>query len=221
MTFSRFIGLILFVLLGFQNAFAKETQKVQQVMDLKKMNSLVKRYYVQEQLNQIQKKPFEGLFKQKFNESEDRDRCEPPQDRTSCIESVCKHLNSWECDNRSELERIAQMCVGNRNGNCIDQVCGYVNSWECDNLSEMERVAGMCRGNRGGDCVKVSCGLVNSWECDNLSEMERVTGFCKDVDAKCIEFTCSKLNSWDCDNLSEIEEIAKSCKREREGVNIL
>ena len=189
-----------------------ETSIEQKSLDIEKVKSLVKEFELEKQKQDF--KRYLTLVLGGQLRTLDVDHCEPDGDlppRTSCMESVCERLNSWDCDSQSELNQVADMCRGNHNGRCISAMCDKMNSWDCDSLSELSDVAQSCRGVRGS-CVDFVCSKVSSWDCDSLSELRHVGQICQGARESCLEFTCSRLNSWDCDSLSELEQIAEQCR---------
>lgn len=141
----------------------------------------------------------------------DEDR--PGSPRTSCMDSVCKKLGTFGCDDQSEIQAVGQICRGNHSGACLDSVCVRLGTFGCDDRSELEKVGAICRGVWGNGCIDSMCKRLGTFGCDDVSEIERVGGFCRGVhDSSCIDSVCSRLGTFGCDDASELEKVAESCK---------
>jgi hypothetical protein len=137
--------------------------------------------------------------------------CPPHQPSLGCAEAVCQHVSSYDCNDQSDLTRIAQMCRGNWDGSCINEACSHLSSYDCNDLSDLERIAASCAGQNGA-CMKEVCSRVSSYDCNDLSDLDRIGKMCQgNWDGSCIQFVCSKLSSYDCDDLNDLEPIARSC----------
>lgn len=143
----------------------------------------------------------------------DHNDCRPEPDAAGCAQAACDMMNSWDCDQQSEMLAVLSACSGNYGGDCLTTACGLMNSWDCDQLSEIKPIAQSCRGARTGDCLKAACDRMNSWDCDQASEILPILGACEaaHVGGDCVEAVCAQLNSWDCDQWSELEPIIEAC----------
>ena len=139
-------------------------------------------------------------------------RCYDDGDDTSCVDTVCEKLDSYECDDASELERVSRMCRNQRGGSCINSICRKLDDYECDDLSELEDIAEICV-DTNSECVDTVCSKLDDYECDDISELQRVGTACQRFyDVDCINATCRRLDSYECDDISELENIIRICR---------
>ena len=146
-----------------------------------------------------------------------KDHCGPgggwPQpDAQGCAEAACKHMDTWDCDDQSEVLAILQACKGNYGGGCVDTTCNRMDTWDCDDASEIIPIAKACAGVVDTSCLSTVCNRMDQWDCDDVSEVLPIINACHaGVDSSCVDFVCNQLDAWDCDDWSEIEKILDSC----------
>ena len=136
------------------SVFAIDQKRLKLESDLFKLNFQLKSFYTQENPNCV------------------------PTDTASCIEAVCRKLDSFECDGKDELKRIAETCKGNYNGGCINQITRRLSSMDTDSWRELEPIIVACRGNYDGSCLDTICRKLGSFDCDTASELIEIARSC-------------------------------------------
>jgi hypothetical protein len=128
----------------------------------------------------------------------------------SCIDAVCRHASSYECDDRSELAEVAAACRGNYDGGCVDQICSGMPAYQCDDRSEGIEIARACQG-AYGNCVQAAYHYVSSYQVDDRSEGVEIARACSGSDGSCVESIASRLPSYETDDRQEFIAIAHQC----------
>ncbi len=137
-----------------------------------------------------------------------QDRCDEPHE--SCLNAVCSRMSSHRCDDRSEVDRVLEICRG-VDGNCITQSCQRMSSYQCDDFDEVAQIARACP-RAGYNCVESICSKMSSYQCDDRAEVVRVINICHDVYGSCIDAVCARLSSHQCDDIAELESVAGQCR---------
>lgn len=191
------------------NAIARESQKVESEMgprtSTQKIKSIVTDFYAQKSLQK---------YLTRNNRDHKNPECEEPvPDKKDCMDVVCKHVASYECNDADDLAKISNMCAKVYDSGCIENVCSKVASYECNDLDDMKKITNMCKNNFDGRCVDIICSKVASYECNDLDDMNKIGGICQQVyDADCINHVCNKLASYECNDLDDMKKIANYCK---------
>jgi hypothetical protein len=191
-------------------------KKVEQ-KDLKaQIQEYAKEYHLNNALKQIQAK---SLLKLQISTDLGLDRerqCDDGHgrpERSDCIDSVCKKIGSYRCDDTSEISEVAQVCARIDDSACIDNVCNRIGSYRCDDLAEINEVSKVCDGIRNSSCIDSVCNRIGSYRCDDLAELQSVSNVCSNIrDVSCIDNVCNRIGSYRCDDLAEIEEVSKACR---------
>ena len=101
------VHLIAFVM---SSAFASTKIPLSEAQKTTILRSLATDYYSQKEM--IQLKSLQTLVRPSAV------HCDPHAQPLSCVTAACNHLSSYECDDKSDLEAIAKVCV-NVDGQCI------------------------------------------------------------------------------------------------------
>ncbi len=111
-----------------------------------------------------------------YNARKSHDECRTPG--VDCLDTVCKLLGTYGCDDRSEVEEALKWCRGNFDGDCIATACKYISPYGCDDRSEVQAMARACIGNLGGSCIDAVCKRLGTYGCDDRSEVLDVIKQC-------------------------------------------
>lgn len=188
------------------SAFAKAKPEAQPSLSLNQLKTLAAQYY-------LQKANKDQLFPKTFNRPLSVGSCQPGADVGSCVNSVCKHLPNYLCDDPSELQQIARSCANNYSGACVDSVCSHLPNYQCDDLSELTTIAQSCAGSVSGACVESVCKHLPNYQCDDLSEIQDIAKTCSGLmDGSCVDSICSHMPNYQCDDASELKQIVNACK---------
>lgn len=175
---------------------------------------LVQQYYSGKALQGFNR--FFSTLTKSSNLKIQNDHCPPshPQEpSTSCVDSICKRLSKYDCDDLSDLGKVNQICASQANGGCIDLSCNRLSKYDCDDLSDFQKVGKACEGQYGGRCLNSVCNRLSKYDCDDISDLEKIGKVCQGFyDSGCIESVCSRLSKYDCDDLGDLEKVVQSCK---------
>lgn len=128
----------------------------------------------------------------------------------ACVEAVCRHLPSYQCDDTSELLAIASSCRGSADGSCVESICRKIPSYQCDDSGEAMAIAQACRGAQGS-CIDSAIRHLPSYQVDDSNEMISIANACRNAEGSCVESVCSRLPSYQCDDTNEFIAIARQC----------
>lgn len=128
-------------------------------------------------------------------------------DSPSCATVACDILGGARaCDDSSEQETIAQICLNNFNGNCLRQSCGMLSLFVCQAINQIFQVAASCQGVCDTSCSYVACGYVG---CSTAEDVSNVNLACSGhISGGCIEQNC---RDGSCATLDGLQTAARLC----------
>lgn len=174
------------------------------------IKELVKKFYIDKAVKEF--KSSSALFSSSFQLQHRENQCGDRPTPTSCIDSICKRIPSYDCDSTSDIREVGETCRS-ADGSCIDEVCSKLPSYECNSLSDFDEIADVCQDSRGS-CITSVCSRIPSYECDSLSDLEEIGQMCRGMrDNGCVEAICSRLPSYRCDSTSDLEDVIDECSR--------
>ncbi len=203
---------ILTLLFGLPNlgwALDSSVQKTSQKLEVAKIESLAKDYFLNKYLNK--KSQFMRILNVPSHTPPDCNPHHRPPNVNECIDVACDQLGSYGCDQQSEIDQVVSLCRG-VDGDCVAATCRRLGSYGCDQMSELQQVSRVCNNIYDGRCIDVVCDKLGSYGCDQMTEMNQVSAICSGrVDSDCIQSVCQRLGSYGCDQLSEVQQVARSC----------
>lgn len=179
-------------------------------LSIESLRNLAREYYLQKETH-----AFSKVVGFQTQHSFGRRHCDDDRDssRSSCIDSVCEKIGSYNCDSQAEISKVAMICANQDNADCIKTTCNNIGSYNCDSLDEIEKVGAVCTNIRDISCIDVVCKRIGAYNCDSLREIDEVGNVCSKIrDSSCIDTLCERIGSYNCDSVNEIKKVAETCK---------
>jgi len=101
-------------------------------------------------------------------------------DTTDCVNFICNHLPSYDCNESWEVQEVVGACQDNFGTGCLETAISYLHSFDYNQRRELVEIAQACKYNWGGGCIQNTCARVNPFDCNERKEIVSIAMACRE-----------------------------------------